>query len=565
MKHRYNAHLPVLVREIVFGEGLFDFWSSQGRLLTKMADRWQWHRSPQYSDNFQIDLEQWLQLPATQVVKANESRTVYRVVLPEMVVYVKVCRHNGARSWLRDLARGPKAKLEFETSLAMNHFGIPVPTVVAWGRSYGFLPGTSILITQEVPEVRTFEEFLLSQTWTAQQQHHFARQFGQFVGQLHHQHVLHPDPHPGNLLVRADADGNLQFFLVDLHNLQFGRELSPTEIETNLLHLNRWFLQKTTFSVRRQFWLAYQKIAAVDTISPQVIEQRTWVSIQDLWDSRAKRCFRTNRSFHVVKQPPLQGYVDVELDSASLATLLENPEAPFKNESKLMKNSRTSTVGEVSIRYQGQTHLAIWKRFNIKKWWTPWTNRLVRSNALRSWLYAHHLLARGLPTAQPLLVLHRTAWFGKWEGYLLTLKIPDAQELPQALVPLTNREFANVLDQLAQHIGLFHATGLSHGDLKGPNILLSHQQGALRLYLIDLVAVRRVHRLPFRTRCQELARLNVSLMSLNRLRNSDRLRILRIYLNRTREQSHWKRAWTLIQQETKRKIDQNTARGRSIH
>src|SRR3954468_7229305 len=60
------------------------------------------------------DLAAWLAGGTTELVKKGPQRTVYRVRLRGGTVFVKRCRINTPRAWLRELLRPAKARLEFE-------------------------------------------------------------------------------------------------------------------------------------------------------------------------------------------------------------------------------------------------------------------------------------------------------------------------------------------------------------------------------------------------------------------------------------------------------------------
>src|ERR1043165_2649146 len=126
----------------------------------------------------------------------------------------------------------------------------------------------------------------------------------------------------------------------------------------------------------------------------------------------------------------------------------------------------------------GQMRPVIYKRFRVTSWKDPIASWFRPSPALRSWIQGQGFRERGLPTARPFLVLHRSK-FGMWrEGYLLTEKIAHADDLHQyvdSLEPLPGAEQIRLLRQLiervARTIRALHQRQLSHRDLKAANIL----------------------------------------------------------------------------------------------
>src|SRR3954454_9753140 len=75
------------------------------------------------------DLDRWDSAP----VKQNLQRTITRVILPGGTVYVKRCRVNTPRAWMREMFRPAKARLEFENALALRAKGIDCIEPLAWG------------------------------------------------------------------------------------------------------------------------------------------------------------------------------------------------------------------------------------------------------------------------------------------------------------------------------------------------------------------------------------------------------------------------------------------------
>src|SRR5262249_8951237 len=159
---------------------------------------------------------------------------------------------------------------------------------------------------------------------------------------------------------------------------------------------------------------------------------------------------------------------------------------------------------------------------------------------------------RGLPTARPLAILHRRRRGLLYEGYLLTEKIENAQEL---------REFARDLQEMpsAEHRRVLrgqiapvakegrelHRRCPAHRDLKAANILVSRDRSRFicpfspgweargdsllhiapsTIWLIDLVGVQRKRRLSAALRIKNLARLHASFHDHPALTRADKLR-----------------------------------------
>lgn len=232
---------------------------------------------------------------------------------------------------------------------------------------------------------------------------------------------------------------------------------------------------------------------------------------------------------------------------------LADPDALFtRPTTRILKDSRTSTVAEVVMPTADGPREVILKRFNIRRRSEFLKNLFRRSPALRSWVVGHSLRDRWLPSPRPLAYFHRTRFGCPAEGYLLTEKVPGAVELRDG----ATRE---VLDKLARTVRAMHDRGVSHRDLKAPNVLLEHGTTPT---LIDLVGVQTRVRVAFRQRVKELARLSASFLT---ARHSDRLRFLRAYLAAgPRRPEDWKAWWRAVRGATLAKVAKNRRSGRPL-
>lgn len=528
------------------------------------------------------DLDRWLADGSAEVVKTGPHRTVYRVVLPGGTVYLKHCRVSGFRALAREVLRPAKARLEFENALALRDRGVPAVLPLAWGGPDSPWPGESFLVTRSrdgvVPFLAFSEQVLPTLPADAQNavRRQLALTLGRFFARLHDAGVAHPDPHPGNLLVELPASHVPQFFLIDLHAIRVGRPLSWPESRANLLLFNRWFQLRASRADRLRFWHSYRH--ARHTLPPpdtahnpdqaRDVENGTTASNLRFWNGRASRCLGSNRYFRKVKAGSLRGYAVRDLPDAVLVALLADPDALFTRPgTRVLKDSRTSTVAEVALPTPGGPPALILKRVNVRHWSEPLKNRLRRSAVLRSWVNGHTLRDRWLPTPGPLAVLHRYRAGLPAEGYLLTEKVPDALGLPEAVAGQTRVPRAWI-DRLARTVRAMHDRAVSHRDLKAANILLAGaatDPECAAPVLIDLVGVRVGKAVPFRQRATELARLNASFLSSPAVARGDRLRFLRSYLaagvNLERD---WRRWWAEVSRATAAKVAKNHRSGRPL-
>lgn len=567
-------------------------------------------------------LEDWLQNGNASVVKQGPHQVVYRVSLPEMNIYLKHYRLYGVRSWLRQLIRPPKARMEYEKALRVAELKVPTALPLGLGESKTKpAPTDSFLITRSLEDTQPLNGFLETELPTlnpaerARIRQRLARNLGQLLACMHQAGLRHDDLHAGNLLVQFPSPDEPKLFLIDLHAARLGRPLNETESRNNLVLLNRYFILHASRSDRMRFWRAYchsrcRKTGFGDNHSSahppvrrrpdfreqaRTLEQATWLSNLRFWRARDRRSLFSNRYYQRIRRAGVVGHALRGIDPACLHELMNNPDAPFaRPDIILLKDSRSSTVAEFQIPIEGQLRHVIYKRFRVTAWSDAWTTLVRRSAALRSWVFGHGLRERGLPTPRPLLVVHRRRLGLNYEGYLLAEKIPVAMELNKFvdklsdLSPLDRQSTVRLhIDRVARLVRELHRRQVSHRDLKAANILISPERcswstvekqtgmdGSINsapsrfdgeVWLIDLVGVKVHHWLLHKRRVQNLARLHASFCEHSYISRSDKLRFLRTYLEwGWHGKGGWKRWWQQIEKATKAKIARNLRSGRPL-
>ena len=512
------------------------------------------------------DLAEWQRRGSAKLVKQNLQRSIWRVMLPGGTIYLKQCRTNTPRAWMRDILRPPKARLEFENALALLSRGIGCIEPLAWGMKDGRWPGDSFIITREQANAVPLDAFL-ERPLTPLARRGLAVAFGEFLAKVRRGGVHHPDAHPGNFLIEWNEGQAPIFFLLDVHAVKTSPPGSLSEAERvgsipdrHLLLLNRWFQMRASRTDRMRFWRAYNT-APTTLLSEQArdLESQTRKSNLRFWLNRLGRYLGNNREYRKVRSPGVRGNAVRELPEDLLSEWIADPDAIFtRSDATILKDSPSSTVALLphgSRRY-------VFKRFRRNSLITGLKNRLRQSPALRSWIAGQSLRDRGLPTARPLAVLHRCRVGLPREGYLIFEFVADAKELPEAVVTMTWDERKQLADEMGRLIRDLHDRGVSHRDLKAPNILVV----AGRPVLIDLVGVRLDSRaIPDSERVRNLARLNARFVNSSFVNRTDRLRVLLAYRSwSTRPPGDWKALWRAIGAETLAKVKKNRRAGRVL-
>jgi tRNA A-37 threonylcarbamoyl transferase component Bud32 len=521
---------------------------------------------------------------------------VYRVALAGLNFYLKHYRLNNFRTQIAQFFRPAKAQMEFDRALQIADRNVATAAPLGLGeRQGGPFSGESFLITQSLEETESISLFIQKTLPTYESSRatrvrlRLAVALGEFVAHLHNGGVIHRDLHADNILVRVDEDDRPQLFLIDLHDVNFGRPLRWRASRENLVLLNRFFILRVGRTDRQRFWRAYFKArnrlsglptgiecgrstAGKDPRSlalAREVEARTWRSNLRFWRRRDRRCLATNRYFQKVRVGRISGFAVRDLEAHVLKEWMSDPDRVFHTAgAKFLKNSRSSTVADIELHLSGGASRAIYKRFSVTSWTDPWLALFRRPAALRSWIYGHGLRDRWLRTARPLAVFARRRTGLSYEWYLVTEKIDDAVDLHvfldrlKGLDPATARStFRKRIDQLARLARELHRRHISYRDFKAVNLLVAQDA----VWLIDLVGIAPCRRLSHARRVQNLARLSASFARSPSLSRSDKLRFLRVYMEwGIRGRLGWKEWWREIDEATRKKIKRNNRSGRPL-
>jgi tRNA A-37 threonylcarbamoyl transferase component Bud32 len=542
-----------------------------------------------------LRLDEWRHEGRLATVKSGPHRIVYRAELPEGTFFIKHFLVPDLRATFRQWVRRGKGRNEGRRSADLTEIGVPTITPVALGekRKRKFL-FENYLVTLAISAATPLDEFVERRLpgWAEPSRSRVRQQLAEklavMTARLHNAGLLHHDFHPGNILVRFLTGDEPELVMIDLDALRKTRRVTWKLAQQNLALLDHFFWLRSSRTDRYRFLKVYLRNRsapppAVRRLARR-IEDATRLWAERLWTRWGRRCRSSNKYFEVFPGHPCWCVASRDLDPAAVLELLDDPDAPFhRPETRILKDSRTTTVAETTMMVRGRSVPVIYKRFNRKKWIDPLLALVRPSRAWRSWQAGQHLASRGITTPQNLAFLARSRsfksafffWFLPHETYLVTAKETDAISLThyvsgtlaKHLGVLQRARFRSLIGSLALHIRALHERSLSHRDLKASNILVTpNADGEIgRLSLIDLVGVSLSHPLPRSRRVQNLARLCLSLSTAATFTRTDALRFLRVYLPwGLSPLSDWKTIWQSIDQAMGTKRSRNLRRGRPL-
>ena len=524
-------------------------------------------------------------------VKRGRRRTVYRTEAGGGY-YVKVFGPAGPLRRLRArLGMGP-GRREWDALLLARAAGLDVPEPVALG-----LGADEVLVTKEIAGGRRLDEYLFERYFEAGPSDPpypgarppelvavfrrrrrppdgtidpsaLAYHLAHLVSRLAEADLYLPDLHPGNLLI-SGPPRQWRLSLVDLADA-----VHPAPAEAVLQHLMQLehFFEPIAGAAERLRCLTRLKELVDDAPAARDVARATAVYRQRFYLRRDRRTRRPSKYFRRIAAGPWRGWATADWAKAVTAFLNAAGEADpvAAGRATAIKEGRTSGVWRLELD-DGRALIA--KRHNraARRNVGPGLGRPSRSRrALRR---GHALLVRGIATARPAAAVDLKRHGALADTLLLTEPVADAPPLSDWLradPPAADRR--HVVWELARTIRRMHDSGLTHRDLKAPNILIAPApDGRPRPVLVDLDGLRMVRRVSARRRARDLMRLSVSLDEWGVARRTDRLRFLRTYLHRpgcpasitvlsrrrgrTNSARRLRRWWDRIARASQRKLD----------
>lgn len=542
----------------------------------------------------------WESAGCLKIVKDGPLRTVYRVGLEDSGIFIKHYRVPWIRGKIRQWLRGGKARNEGEKALKLVSTGVATIEPVALGeqRRLGLI-FDNFLVTREIPAVEPLDHFLektlpsLHSDRVRLIRRRIAEELARLCARLHERGFLHQDFHPGNLLVRLDHDDHPTLFLIDLDALEIRPvPLGINLIRDNLAQINNYFWSRSSRAERLRFLELYLKFRkrhnplAPEKLShfSREIESATRRWAERLWCRWATRNQGTNKYYKVMKAPATWAVLSRKLDREHLRDIVEDPDRLiYARDARILKHSPSSTVAEVTIQTKVGNQRVIIKKIPTLKASDFWFGWLKTHRSWRAWKAAGHMVARGVPTPEPLAYISRgspgvsslLAWFYPTATFTIS-QCPEgmitlAQHMETTLVEMSEicrlHAVRSSVIPMARMLRQMHDMSISHRDLKAANILIRPlDDGSWQdMMLIDLVGVRLRHPLPYDTRVKNLSRVALSFHAHGLLQKTDALRFLRSYLPIAHlPRGAWKKLWLEVRREVEGKLGRNLKNGRPL-
>jgi tRNA A-37 threonylcarbamoyl transferase component Bud32 len=445
-----------------------------------------------------------------KVIKEGHARKVWVTTSPAGPICVKEYKYPHTPDVIAMWLRGSRARREWKSQIFLASKSVPVPQPVIWaeGITAGGLRRSVVASEYVTPSLPLSDLLDGKETVTGTEKRLILESLGNALALLHRAGGRHDDAHPGNLLLDC-TPGHPKVLVMDLHEVALKRRLSWRERLKNLGQFLGGLSSKISVYDKQRCLDAYLEALPDWTPAfPNRLEARRSMGravefyarryYRWHWRSRIAKCQEEGKRFHRLVCGDYTGWIRASWDTPKLREALSDPNALIVgSHAKAEKDGDTTTVARVA--WEGLPGPLFVKRYNRKDLWERTKNLFRRSRAVRVWRSAYALEILGIPTPETVCVLERRKGPLLLEAFLTTRWIDGGVGLDDfylerfggpGLDVEAQREKREIEKRVAALFRELHGHRISHGDLKGRNVLLDPGQPApFSPQLVDLDAM----------------------------------------------------------------------------
>ncbi|MGQ9651133.1 MAG: lipopolysaccharide kinase InaA family protein [Phycisphaerae bacterium] len=558
--------------------------------INRRIDDWHWRIRSDWLALFDSPQRpSWLDLgddPRASLFKSNEIRDVFRVDTDHGAVFAKIARPLTWLDRLRRLILGPDSLREWRAAeYAANHgIATVVPVAAAWRSTKGCEPA-SILITLETPDAEQLDTWWLrvGSFLPGRNRSALIDAVAELIARAHHGAFVHADLHAGNILVFPTQDGGYGVCFVDLQAVSIGRRVSHRRAVRNLAAFGNWFRLNASVTDRMRFLRAY--LAWRGRLQPGLdlvqdrrrllgqLERAARIHANAQAAKRDRQALRNGRRFGIIHLDRMtRAHVFLWARQTAPGSALPNTpltrqwwrtNMPYRV--NLLLKPHNITYQGVGKQQRGSFNLELEdgkivvatylsKRPNLVQ---QLRHALCPTREMRLWKTGNALLNRGIPAARPLALCERRCCGLLRYSLVLIEKPTGAQSLAEfieaAMKTLPPKDWHRVRTSIAGQVGrLFRRLdqeGFVCDRIKVSDLTLCVSESSDRpiVVLSGYLGLRQTRSpVPF-ANLPALIRLSADLREWPQLSRTDRLRVLKRYLDRLGAPvADWKEIWREI-------------------
>jgi len=425
--------------------------------------------------------------PAT-TIPSSEFAHVYKFTVRfegiDTEVYLKQYVCGSILHLVKQLFRTSRAKRAFKATLMLAENDFLAPTVVAMGEyRLGPLRTKDFLVTLDVADSKRIYELITESRTDSPREHRrdkrkLLRAFGRTIGKMHAKGIFHGDLRLGNVLTKQEGHCWRFFFLDNERTKKFCRLAVRLQVK-NLVQVNMKLPDTLTNTDRMRFFKEYWTENGGDSQQKrELVRQVVKRSDRRLDEKKQvarelRKCLRTNERYLRVETDRYLALFERSFCQRSEAVtpvdFVEQIDA-LMDEGQILKQDNTSYVSRLTLNGRD----VVVKRYNHRGLIHSIRHTIKKSRAERSWLHAHRLGVLGIATPKPMAYIEQYKGMLVWKSYIVT-ECVEGPRLYDILRDgnVAQEERSMVCQQLTDLLSELDKYGITHGDLKHANILIT--------------------------------------------------------------------------------------------
>lgn len=442
----------------------------------------------------------------------------------------------GVKSWF-SLSKAHK-EWTYSHRLQKSQLLTAEPVAIGEKRRFGMLKDCYI-ISKAIPNSMTVKESLIAIQQSpayALPKRRFLNHLISYVKTVHDLGVFHGELHAENILV--DTDNPASFYLLDVGRAVF-KKRPPLSFRIHELSRLLYSIIDTCANdeITEQIdTYADQLLPYKDKgIFRKIVLKEMYNIKHRLWQSRTRKCLKTNTIFKVTAYHKYTVNMRNEWDVGTLADLIGKHMISFQAPSDTMvKSSAKTGITRIPVSHEGITSVCI-KEYRypsaLKRFFCSFRN----SPARRAWLAAHGLMALHFRTPKPIALLEEKRFTRIKKSFIIMEDISHCLPCNKYVsenfsapydktIPGKKKRFISRFAMSFKHL---HDSGTYHSDLKANNIMIMELPDAWDFFYLDLDRVSFQKKIPMKKKVKNLSQLNASIPHC--ITYTDRLRFYQAY------------------------------------
>lgn len=558
--------------------------------VERSVGRWHWRIRSDWATFFEsCSCPNWLDLPhdpRARLIKTNDLRDIFRVETDHGAVFTKIARPATRQDRLRRLFLGPDSLREWRAAeYARQHkIAAVAPVAAAWASFKGREPA-SIFISVETPGARPLDDHWHEEhrrkSPSITERTQLLDTVAELIARAHHGGFVHTDLHPGNILISRPPDGGFAARFVDLQAISVGRTVGEKRSIRNLASLGHGFRTNTSASDRLRFFDLY--LAWRERLQPglsMVRDRRRLLQHLDLAAQAHAEAQAAKRDRQALRNGRRFGILRLDRDTTAHVFLWARqaapnsavPKTPLTRQwwRKLLASQMDSLWDVYDITHKGTgEHLRTWFNLELEDGKSiavvslrgrPTLARqlksiLFSSEEMHLWKNGNALLNRGIPAARPLAVCEKR-FCGLLRNALVLIENPRGVEPPYDFMDKQMKELpprkryrakVSIAHQVAMLFRKLDQEGFVYDHLQVSDLAICKSLDSDETPIVVLSGCQGLRRASSRiplANLQALRQLSKGLQAAAEVSRTDRLRVLKGYLDRLgRPVRDWRQMW----------------------